>query len=236
MTPSEMPTEIASIPSGGSSIGIPREVSDQGTYQKPAQNFTFSLPANATDLGSRVLEYALGYSSSLTAVDMSSLTAVTGAYALYNAFYNCTNLATVDLGSLTTVTGRDAFTTAFLNCRSLTSVDLGSLTTVSSINALYQAFNGCTSLTSLTFTSLASITGSSSLSMTFKGCTSLTSLSFPALTASSFGSSTNQFNNMLSGVTGCTVHFPAAIQSTIGSWSSVTNGFGGTNTNVRFDL
>lgn len=43
-------------------------------------------------------------------------------------------------------------------------------------------------------------------------------------------------NNVLSGVRSCTVHFPAAIQSTIGNWTSVQNGFGGTNTTVLFDL
>ena len=41
---------------------------------------------------------------------------------------------------------------------------------------------------------------------------------------------------MLQGVSGCTVHFPSNLQSVIGSWSDVTNGFGGTNTTVLFDL
>ena len=41
---------------------------------------------------------------------------------------------------------------------------------------------------------------------------------------------------MLRGVTGCTVHFPSNLEAVIGSWSDVTNGFGGTNTTVLFDL
>ena len=41
---------------------------------------------------------------------------------------------------------------------------------------------------------------------------------------------------MLSGVTGCTVHFPSNLQSVIGSWTSVSAGFSGTNTTVLFDL
>jgi hypothetical protein len=61
-------------------------------------------------------------------------------------------------------------------------------------------------------------------------------MSFPALTSTSFGSYTNQFNNMLRMVTGCTVHFPSNLQSVIGSWSDITAGFGGTNTVVSFDL
>ena len=69
----------------------------------------------------------------------------------------------------------------------------------------------------------------------FYGCSKLTSLSFPALTADSFGSAVDQFDNMLSGVTGCTVHFPAAIQAKIETMTGYPN-FGGTNTTVLFDL
>jgi hypothetical protein len=61
-------------------------------------------------------------------------------------------------------------------------------------------------------------------------------VSFPALTTASFGSYTTQFNDMLRGCSNVTVHFPAAIQPTIGSWTSVQNGFSGTNTTVLFDL
>lgn len=70
----------------------------------------------------------------------------------------------------------------------------------------------------------------------FMSCPNLQSVSFPALTSQSFGEYTNQFNQMLQGVTGCTVHFPSNLQSVIGSWSDVTSGFGGTNTTVLFDL
>jgi hypothetical protein len=182
MTPGQMPAQIASIPSGGGGVGIPREVDTNGVYNFPAQNFSFSLPSGATTVGARTLS---------------------------SAFYGCTSLTSVDLSSLTTVSGSNALNGAFRSCTSLASVSFPALTTVSGTSALYYAFSGCTSLTSV---------------------------SFPALTTSSFGSRTNQFSNMLQGVTGCTVHFPAAIRSTIGSWSDVTNGFGGTNTTVLFDL
>ena len=67
--------------------------------------------------------------------------------------------------------------------------------------------------------------------------TKLTSISFPALRSDSFAHATsNSFNYMLGRVNGCTVHFPSNVQSVIGSWSSVTSGFGGTNTTVLFDL
>ena len=103
-------------------------------------------------------------------------------------------------------------------------------------NAMYYAFYGCTGLTSVDLSSLTTISGVYAMQYAFRSCTGLTNISFPALTSTGFGSYTNQFNNMLRGVTGCTVHFPSNLQSVIGSWSDVTNGFGGTNTTVLFDL
>lgn len=249
--------------SGGESIGIPREVSSGGIYRMPADNFTFSLPANATSIGSYALYYAFYGCTGLTSVDLSSLTTVPSSYALANAFYNCTGLTSVDLSSLTTVTGAYGLYCAFYGCASLTSVDLSSLTrvtgsnalanafyggtsitsvdlssltTVSGGNAFYYAFRDCSSLTSVSFPALTTVDGAGALQNAFGYCTSLASVSFPALTTSSFGSRTNQFSNMLIRCSGVTVHFPASVQSTIGSWASVTGGFGGTNTTVLFDL
>lgn len=204
-------------------------------------------------------------SCAITSVDLSGITSVTYNYAFNGAFFNCTHITTMKLDSLqtvsgqygfknfctsnsnmaltsislpalTTVSGREAFSRAFYHCNAATTLDIGNLKTVSAQQAMYQAFMNCTSLTSVTLTKLDTITGNRCLAGMFYGCTSLTSLSFPALTTSSFGSYTNQFNQMLSGVTGCTVHFPAAVQSKIGSWADVTGGFGGTNTTVLFDL
>ena len=132
-----------------------------------------------------------------------------GSYAMYYSFYNCKSLTSVDLSSLTTISGKYAMRNAFQSCTGLTSVDLSSLTTISGGYAMYFAFYGCTRLTNI---------------------------SFPALTSTGIGSYTNQFNNMLQGVTGCTVHFPSNLQSVIGSKPDVTKGFGGTNTTVLFDL
>ena len=197
---------IATIPSGGSFIGIQREVSSQGVYQMPSSSFAFSFPSNATDIG---------------------------PYAFYYAFINCTALNSADLSSLVAISGERAFTRAFFGCTSLTSVDLSSLTTVSGSYAFQYAF--CNSaIASAVFSSLTTVSGDSSFSYAFYGCSSLSSISFPAL--SNLGSYTNYFNSMLRNCTDVTVHFPAALQSTIGSWTSVQNGFGGTNTTVLFDL
>lgn len=189
--------------------GPSREVSAQGVYQLPASSYTFTLPANATDLGS---------------------------YALYNAFCHCTNLTSADLSSLITISGMDALQSAFQYCPNLISVDLSNLTTVSGSFAMNSAFTSCTSLTSVDLSSLTDISEGYTLSSAFYGCTGLTTLSFPALTSNSFGSYDNQFSNMLRRVTGCTVHFPSNLQSVIGSWSDVYSGFGGDGTTVLFDL
>ena len=254
---------IESIPSGGGGggIGITREVDANGVYRFPTQSFSFSLPSNAIDIGDRALSYSFNGCTSLTSVDLSSLVSANGASTFYYAFQNCTSLTSVSLSSLATATGNSSFYYAFGSCSSLASISFPALTKIGN-NAFNYAFNGCTSLTSvsfptlvtagagsfyyafsgctslrtLSFPALAGISDNSIFNSAFRNCTNLRSLSFPALTASSFGSPTNQFNNMLYGCSGVTVHFPASVQSTIGSWNSVTSGFGGTNTTVLFDL
>lgn len=97
-------------------------------------------------------------------------------------------------------------------------------------------FDGCSKLTGdIVFRSLTKI-GDRMLANMFVD-TKITSLSFPALKSDSFQyGNSNSFMNMLVGVNGCTVHFPSNVQSVIGDWASVMNGFGGTNTTVLFDL
>ena len=124
----------------------------------------------------------------------------------------------------------------FISCTGLVSVDMSSLSSVLGTQGCTEMFRDCTSLTSVGLDALSVLTGSQCCTNMFQSCTSLTTLSFPALTSTSFGSNTNQFNNMLYYVTGCTVHFPSNLSSVIGSWGSVIAGFGGTNTTVLFDL
>ena len=173
----------------------------------------------------------------LAQVDLGSLETVQNSNTFAYAFNDCTALTAVDLSSLKAVKGSLCFNCAFMGCTSLSSVSLDALEEVSGTSGLQAMFQGCTSLpSSWSFTSLSNLSGSQALYAMFRGCTSLTSVSFPALTTSSFGTRTDQFNNMLRDCSGVTVHFPAAIQSTIGSWASVTAGFGGTHTTVLFDL
>ena len=198
---------VATITGGGGETNyLGRTVTEDGVLQFPTEPFSFSLPSNVTSIGDNSLQYALWNCTNLTSVDLSSVTSVS-RYGLYDAFFYCTNLTSVDLSSVTSI----------------------------GESGLRQAFYGCTSLTSTGLDSVTSI-DSAGLSFTFNNCTGLKSLSFPALNSNSFGSYTNQFNGMLDGVTGCTVHFPSNLESVISDWVDVTRGFGGTSTTVLFDL
>ena len=222
-----------------------------------------NLSGLATITTTRALANAFYGCSGLTSVNLSSFnnTGATGTYGFIGAFYNCTGLTTISFPALKNIASQYLFSTAFRGCTSLTTADFSSLLTVSAQRAFdnafygdtaltapnfskltsitgtyafYQAFYGCTGLTSMTFNALATANVASIFSYAFQNCTGLRTLSFPALTT--FGSSTNQFNNMLYGCSNVTVHFKSSVQSTIGSWSDVTAGFGGTNTTVLFDL
>lgn len=249
---------------GSDNIGIPREIKN-GVYQKPAENFTFSLPSDATDIGEEALASAFAECTNLTSVDLSSLTTVSGYQGLHGAFENCSNLTSVDLSSLTTVSGDGCFVAAFSYCTSLTSVSFPSLTTVSGNHALDLAFSYCKNLTSVDFPSLTTVNyeglGNAfrdcknlttvdfpslttlsrwSLNGTFWGCTGLTDVYFRALTTSSFGSETDVFRDLMY-KTGTTVthtlHFPSNMESTISNLDTYPL-FGGTDGYVVcvFDL
>lgn len=218
-----------------SSIGITRIVSN-GVYKMPTESFTFTLPSEVQDLANYALYYAFHKCTGLTSVNLSSLINVSGDNALRHTFNGCTNLLNADLSSIVSITGFSALDNAFFNCSQLTSLDLSSLRTVNSIGGLRYMCGSCSNLTSVNLSSLNNIDGISVLQGAFSDCTSLLSLSFPSLKSTSFGVYHGQFQSMLSGVTGCTVHFPSNLQSVIGSWTDVQNGFDGTNTTVLFDL
>lgn len=204
------------------------------------------FPTNPTSLifndVKDVDDYALYYKfcnySDITSVSFHDLENVTGHSALVRTFY-CPNyngsITSISLSKLKTVTGRDALYGIFTGQNSLTSLSLPELTTATGGYCLANLCSYCQNLASVSLPKLENIQNYYILSEAFVD-TALTSLSFPALKSTSFGNYTSQFNNMLYGVYGCTVHFPSNLQSIIGSWESVTTGFGGINTIVLFDL
>lgn len=250
---SQLATDIATIPTGGSATLITKSITANGTYNASSDSADGYSSVNVNVSGGASSKYGATIDSILGYVDANGVlqfpTAQTDlvftgvkkveSFALQYKFYRCYGVATVSFPDLTslnhpgTVAGYE-FYYAFTDCN-LTSIDFPVLATVGSQRAFQRAFAGST-LPTATFTSLATISGQYAFQNAFSDCTSLITLYFPALTSTAFGSYTNQFNNMLSGVTGCTVHFPSNLQSVIGSWSSVTAGFGGTNTTVLFDL
>ena len=209
-----------------------RIVTEDGVFQYPEENFSFSLPDNVTSIGTNGLQYAFNGCTNLTSTGLNNVTSI-GTNALHNAFNGCTNLTSTGLNNVTSISDY-GLQSAFQGCRRLTSVDLSSLASIDT-GGLQFAFQNCTGLTSTGLNNVTSISDYG-LNYAFNGCTSLTSLSLPKLNSNSFGSSTTQFKNMLRGVTGCTVHFPSNLELVIGSWSDVTSGFGGTDTTVLFDL
>lgn len=183
-------------------------------------------------------QYAFRLCTSLESISIKIPTTIYGKGVFYGTFYGCSSLKTVNLQLDLTridVTGQSGMQSMFYDCPSLTSLPIAPyLRQVTAQSGFASGAGLCTGLTSVNFEKLTTLSGSACFQQAFSSCSSLTELRFPALTT--FGSYTNQFNNMLYGCSNVTVHFKSSVQSTIGSWSSVTGGFGGTNTTVLFDL
>ena len=103
-------------------------------------------------------------------------------------------------------------------------------------NALSHLVYYSKTIETMSFESLEDISGQYVFQYAFGYCSNLKNIYFPALNPESFGKYSNQFSNMLTGVSGCTVHFPYSIKKTIQDWADITSGFGGSNTSVLFDL
>lgn len=216
-----------------------------------------------TVTGASALSSAFYGCTGITSVDLSQLTSASGSSCFSSTFYGCTGITgTIDL-SVLTFAGSQSFAQAFMGCINITGFNLSSLNfiTGASSYSFNSMFNGCTGITSADFSQLIIVSGGSCFSSMFSGCTNLTSanfthlcklgsdnvmssmfsrtslssLSFPnlAYTTTNFNGA---FNNTLSYVTGCTVHFPAEWQTAMSTWSNITNGMGGTNTTILFDL
>lgn len=154
----------------------------------------------------------------------------------FGYFYTySTDLETVSFPELLQI-GQCGMQSAFQNNSKLRSALFPKLKICSGMySSLSGTFSNCPKLEEVNFDSLETLT-QSALSSAFSSCSKLKTLSFPSLNKNSFGNDTNQFQSMLSGVTGCTVHFPIRIKKTIGNWSDVISGFSGTNTVILFDL
>ena len=96
-----------------------------------------------TDIGNYVLYRAYESVSTITGnIDLSSLTKISGDYALTRAFYGCTGITSVDFSSLTEITGKESFYNTFNGCTGITSVNLSSLKKVTGQTCFYHTL-GC---------------------------------------------------------------------------------------------
>ena len=151
----------------------------------------------------------------------------------FEGAFSYAGVKSANFSALTTIAASNAFGSCFEDS-SLESINFNALQSITGNYGLTAAFLG-TNLTNVSFQNLTTITGQGALQSTFSGCSSLQSLSFPALTTVA-NESEEIFSWMLDSVVGCTVHFPSNMQATIGNWTDVVSGFGGTNTVVLFDL
>lgn len=177
-----------------------------------------------------------GLCQNLISVIGNSLTSISGSFACNYMFYRCTALTGTFnfLSQLKSISGTSACRDMFYDCTNITGVNLDNLETINN-DACEYMFES-TGLINMSFPKLSSIINGYTFFYAFRNCLSLTTVSFGALTSTSFGIATSQFRNMLYGCSNVTVHFPSNLQSVIGSWSDVVDGFGGTNTTVLFDL
>lgn len=216
-------------------------------------NGSYTNPNSQASGRGNTFSYMFYGCTSLANTGLDNVTIISGLSACASMFNGCTSLTRTGLGKLEKIRhcetnetnyGTNTCYQMFRDCTALTDIELDSLkeavmgsgsSTGTNVGGLANMFQGCTALTIAKFPELETV-GHRAFSNTFNGCTSLANVYFYALNTTSFDTYTNQFNNMLKSVTGCTVHFPMRIQSTIGSWSDVTGGFGGTNTTVLFDI
>lgn len=195
----------------------------------------FVMPDEVTTIKGEAMRYGFYGVKSLKTVDFNNVTKISGVNACANAFQGCTNLESVDMSSVIDIFGNNtAINSMFSGCTNLKHVDMSSVERITATTTFANGFLNCTSLEYMEFPRLWYLFGHLCCQNLFKGCTSLKEVKFPALADMNKG--TNQFNNMLTGVTGCTVHFPAGMETYISALADYQAGFGGTNTTVLFDL
>lgn len=183
-----------------------------------------------TDAG--VFEYSFNSAPRLKSVSFKNLVRITTKNRVFDtAFSYATKLEYADFRSLQEIDAYWTFNHAFESTK-ITQNPMPNLQRINGHQTFYYAFASCLEIENFVFDRLSYILGSLNLACAFFGCTKLRILSFPSLC--DMGAST--FRDMLLGCSDVTVHFPSNLQSVIGNWDDVINGFGGTNTTVLFDL
>jgi len=183
---SNMPTAIASIPSGITPTGTisitTNGTTDVTNYATANVNVVSRKYGASIDtfLGNVDANGVLQPSVEMPDLLFTGVTDV-ASYGLYYRFV-LSRVKSVSFPNLTTISGFYGCYYTFSGCSSLTSISFPSLTTISGSYGCYNMFSSCSSLTSISFPSLTTISGSNGCYYMFNRCTSLTSVSFPNLT------------------------------------------------------
>ena len=260
-----IPREVSSQgvyqqPNSSFTFTLPSNVTDLSDYSLVRAFYlsgitSIDLSSLTTLTGSYSLQNVCAECNNLTYVDLSGLKIIdlkSFGYTFEAAFNRCMNLTNVDLSNLETITssydmGGYVFSCCFQNTK-LSSFTFNKLKTIRCNYALDRMFSLCNNLTTVRFPLLNVIQQTPSgftsngfcLYRIFRNCRNLSDVYFNSLTTQSFGSLTNQFQDMLSS-TGTTVthtlHFPSNLQSTISGLTGYPL-FGGTSGYVvcAFDL
>lgn len=139
LTPVEMATEIANIPSGGGSTDSLAEYISNAEYE-------YAVPASVT----RLQPQAFRSMNRLTKVSFKGDTKIYDASSLFNG---CTKLVTADLRGLNT-SENSPFNYMFYQCSALKSVDTSELDTSKATNMSYM-FSNCTNLLAIDLTNFS---------------------------------------------------------------------------------
>ena len=216
------------VPSSAPTYYIEKTVDSNGTLD--ANNVTSVI--NLTGVKKINFSALAGayHNSSITSLpDFSDLEEIAG-YGLYYCFNNClSNTSNIlNMPKLKKI-GDYGCNTAFKKTN-ISVVNMPALKEIGQYGFSYIFQN--TFITKLKFQSLTTV-GNYSMRFAFNQCTYLEEVWFYAL---SNPANNNAWQSMLTSDSNVTVHFPKNMQSTMGSWSNVTGGFGGTNTTVSFDI
>ena len=178
---------------------------------------------------------AFRYCPRLKKVSFKNLRVVSSSNANANIFRNAfyySGLEEADFSGVEEIAGNYVFLGAFEGTK-IKNNPMPNLKTINYMSPLGRSFAGCNQIETFVFDNLINIIGAAALSGAFNGCQNFRELQFPKLLNVA---SNNSLSGILAGCSGVTVHFPSNLESVIGEWSNVVNGFGGTNTTVLFDL
>ena len=208
------------LPAGTTDVG---DECFAGAYKNTPANVlsgALDLSSLTTLSGLNAFNECFRNCSGITSVNLSSLTTISGNYSLQICFQNCSGITSVNLSSLTTVSS-NGLMRAFSACVGITSVNLPSLTTISGTNGLYACFDHCTGITSVNLSSLTTISGISGMNYCFSGCTGITSVNLPSLTTLTGGTSMQSCFYDCTGL--ISLSFPALKSTSFGTQTNQFN-------------